>query len=59
MIFESQYRRRAMELWEQSHEETKQELLSELDNHMTNVKSLQQWIKTKFSAVIGHNKQVS
>jgi murein L,D-transpeptidase YafK len=59
MIFESKYRRQAMELWEQSKEETKLELLGEIHNHHTNILSFAQWMKAKFSAVLGHKKQLS
>jgi len=51
MIFESKYRRQAMEIWEQSKEETKQELHSEIQNHLINIKTFTQWLKSRFSAL--------
>lgn len=58
MIFESKYRRQAMEHWVQSREETKRELLVDIQNHLTSVTTFGQWLKRRLSAVIGQNKHI-
>ncbi|WP_274653094.1 hypothetical protein [Paenibacillus humicola] len=50
MISETKYRKRALELWEQSREETKRELAQELAQHSGKLASVCMHLKS----AIGH-----
>ncbi|GGF97868.1 hypothetical protein [Paenibacillus abyssi] len=53
MIFESEYRRQAMDLWEQSREQTKQELLEDIQHHHTRILRIKQRLRDMFAGHAG------